>query len=252
MDRFGLIGHPIDHSLSPELFRLAYGGEYPYDLIEGAVFEESWQRFLDGYKAINITTPFKEAAFEAVCRLEREGHGFVSDECRKIGATNLCIKTSRGIECYNSDYRGVKAMLSERGYGRGRAVLVVGCGGAGMAAAAAARDLGADTVVCNRSASKCPEARPLDDIPLLASVCDIVIYTLPVAVPQLAQMRDPGFGCAMCSPVILEANYRNPCLEGAFTGYIGGREWLLAQAVTGYRLMTGKDPDTEAMKSAIF
>ncbi|MBR1869179.1 MAG: hypothetical protein IJ799_03845 [Bacteroidales bacterium] len=250
MDRFGLIGHPIDHSLSPELFRLAYGGKYAYDLIGGADFEASWKRFLDGYKAINITTPFKEAAFAKVSAFEAEGRGFVSDECRKTGATNLCVKTSRGVECYNSDYRGVKAMLAERGYGQGSSVLVVGCGGAGMAAAAAAGDLGADTVVCNRSASKYPGARPLEELPLLASVCDIVIYTLPVAVPQLAEMRDPGFGCAMCSPVILEANYRNPCLEGAFTGYIGGREWLLAQAVTGYRLMTGEDPDSEAMKSA--
>ena len=42
MKRFGLIGHPIARSLSPGLFKAAYGGKYPYDLIQGEDFEESY------------------------------------------------------------------------------------------------------------------------------------------------------------------------------------------------------------------
>ena len=34
MKKFGLIGHPISHSLSPALFKAAYGGKYAYELIE--------------------------------------------------------------------------------------------------------------------------------------------------------------------------------------------------------------------------
>ena len=49
MKRFGLIGHPVAGSFSPKLFEAAYGGRYPYDLIEGAEFGASWQRFLDEY-----------------------------------------------------------------------------------------------------------------------------------------------------------------------------------------------------------
>ena len=59
MKRFGLIGNPVAGSLSPRLFEAAYGGRYAYDLIEGAVFDTSWQRFLDDYDGINITAPFK-------------------------------------------------------------------------------------------------------------------------------------------------------------------------------------------------
>ena len=66
MIKFGLIGHPIEHSASPALFAKAYGGRWQYDLIEGEDFEASWQRFLDEYQAINITAPFKEAAFRKV------------------------------------------------------------------------------------------------------------------------------------------------------------------------------------------
>ncbi len=253
MDRFALIGYPIGHSLSPKLFEAAYGGEFAYDLIEEGSFEKAWSRFMEGpYRAINITTPFKEPALAKVFALESEGRGIVSAECRKIGATNLCVRTERGIECFNSDYRGVKAMLASNGFGKGSTAVIVGYGGAGKAAAAAAEDSGLEIAVCNRSAYPGREIRPLDELPIIASACELMIYTLPMAVPQLRDALDPGFGCAMCQPVIIEANYRQPCLARYPGKYIGGKEWLLAQAETGYGLMTGKTPDSDAMKSIIF
>ena len=42
MDKFGLIGYPIAHSLSPRLFSAAYGGRYAYELIETPDFEKAW------------------------------------------------------------------------------------------------------------------------------------------------------------------------------------------------------------------
>ena len=47
MKKFGLIGHPIAHSLSPALFDAAFNGKYSYDLIEEKDFEkhtkDSWR-----------------------------------------------------------------------------------------------------------------------------------------------------------------------------------------------------------------
>ena len=40
---FGLIGDPIDKSMSPALFRAGYGGKYRYDLITGSDFEVSYK-----------------------------------------------------------------------------------------------------------------------------------------------------------------------------------------------------------------
>ena len=62
MKKFGLIGHPIAHSLSPALFKAAFGGRYTYDLIEEEDFEKAYGRFLEEYDAINVTAPFKESA----------------------------------------------------------------------------------------------------------------------------------------------------------------------------------------------
>ena len=128
--KFGLIGHPIAHSLSPALFGAGYDSKYPYELIQGEDFEASYQRFLDGYDGINVTAPFKELAFAKA--------DILSDECRLIKATNLLVKTPEGVRAYNSDFLGVRLWLQEVLHEPAKStVLIVGCGGAGKAAAAA-------------------------------------------------------------------------------------------------------------------
>lgn len=216
MDKFGLIGHPIAHSLSPALFTAAYGGKYVYDLIGTPDFDEAWRRFLAGYKAINVTAPFKGDAFARV--------DWKSPECERVGATNLVVKTPEGTKAYNSDYRGVKALLEPLDC---RTAAVVGYGGAGKAALAAAEDLGLDTRLY-RHAEVAGGVQ-----------ADVIIYTLPRAVE--------GIGRLDCAH-LLEANYKDPCLAGR-PGYIPGSAWLLMQAVTGYALMTGEAPDPAPMKN---
>ena len=103
--KFGLIGHPIGHSLSPALFKAGYEGRYPYELIETADFEEAYMRFLEGYDGINVTAPFKELAYVKA--------DILSEECKAIGATNLLVKTPEGVKAYNSDYQGVRMWLNE-------------------------------------------------------------------------------------------------------------------------------------------
>lgn len=103
--KFGLIGDPISHSQSPELFRRAYNGKYDYDLIEGKYFEESYSKFLKGYKAINVTAPFKEAAYEKA--------DVVSGPAALIGAANILVKGEDGVSCHNSDFTGIILCVAE-------------------------------------------------------------------------------------------------------------------------------------------
>lgn len=231
MDRFGLIGYPIAGSLSPMLFSQAYHGRRAYDLIEEPDFERAWERFLSEYKAVNVTAPYKEAAFARA--------DLPSEASRAIGACNILVRTEKGVAAHNSDFLGVKSILSELDVTAGT-TLVIGYGGAGKAAEAAARALGYDVVVCNRSTDKAAGIRPLEEIPLLAGISDVVIYTLPCPIPETAGMQ---------CPVLLEANYRTPSLERApgIGRYVSGREWILRQAVLGYALMTGEEPDSNNM-----
>ena len=148
MKRFGLIGHPIEHSLSPALFAAAYGKEHSYDLISGEMFEESYNRFLQEYDAVNVTAPFKE---EACSKADVR-----SPECDVIGACNVLKKTGEGVLAANTDYLGVMQCLIPF-YADLRlspVTLVVGCGGAGKAAAYAACELGNQVVILNRTYEK--------------------------------------------------------------------------------------------------
>ena len=243
--KFGLIGHPIEHSLSPALFKAGYNGLYPYDLIETPDFEEAYSVFLKDYDGINVTAPFKEPAMKKA--------DIISEECRLIGAANLLIKTPAGVKAHNSDYLGVRLLLEEISTGMASRpkVLIVGMGGAGKAAAAAAKASGHDTVLINRTQYD-SEILPLDDFCNEFRKADIIIYNLPVRIPQIDLLSEEDL-CTGDRKTILEANYRHPefNIQHPNISYVDGKEWLLMQAVTGYEIFTGNTPDYDAMKAVI-
>lgn len=264
--KFGLIGHPIAHSLSPALFKAGYDGRYPYELIETPDFEEAYTRFLKDYDGINVTAPFKEPAFAKA--------DILSEECKVTGAANILVKTSEGIKAYNSDYLGVRLWLQETvPTNNCPTVLIVGCGGAGKAAAAAAASLGMDVILMNRSIAKAEAVAesirhmtgsvsilPIDDFRQTFRQADIVIYNIPCAISEthelIAEDFNPGH-----RKIILEANYKNPSFDktllqkmseaNPLSEYISGRTWLLYQAVTGYEIFTGEKPDLSRMSDVL-
>ena len=168
--RLGLIGCPIGHSLSPALFREHFASKpdilkhWSYDLIEHSTFDEAWNAFLQNYAAVNVTAPFKENAFRAA-----DSHDYSALRCR---ASNLLVKTqNEGIKAYNTDFEAVVEILrqelqrtatantaAETVEKAGRhTVLVIGCGGAGKAAAAAALETGMKVYQYNRTVSRTQE-----------------------------------------------------------------------------------------------
>ena len=245
MKRFALIGNPVAGSLSPRLFQAAYGGRYRYDLIEEFSFEAAWERFWAGYDGINVTAPFKQDAFARVNRL--------TPEAQLTGAVNLVVRSGAETVGYNTDVDGVLGAIRETGLPVSDA-LVVGAGGAARAAVTAALQLGCRVWVANRTRSKAETlasalgclAIPLEEINLLAP--DLVIYTVPGSASVI-----PGLtGDLIRQAVVLEAEYKHPVLAGIpCRAYAGGRRWLLWQAVAGYGLFTGEEPDVKAMAAVI-
>lgn len=248
--RFGLIGHPIAHSLSPALFKAGYEGRYPYELIEGEDFEESYRKFLEEYDGINVTAPFKELAFAKA--------DILSPECESVGATNLLVKTPQGVKAFNSDFLGVRMWLEEVAaevLTEKISVLIVGLGGAGKATAAAAESLGMKVVRMNRTVRD-EKTRPLDDFKECFREADIIIYNIPTAIQALNELTDKDFTPGK-PKFILEANYKDPSFgkeilakmqtANPLARYTGGKTWLLYQAVTGYEIFTGEKPDLAGM-----
>ena len=138
MLKFGLIGYPIAHSLSPELYRREFGTECRFDLIETPDFNKAWNAFLGGYDAVNVTAPFKsEAYFHSDIR---------SSECEASNAVNLLVsgRAGGGVRAFNTDVLAARRLFLETD---ARKVLVVGAGGAGRSAAAAAKMLGIEAIL---------------------------------------------------------------------------------------------------------
>jgi len=269
--RFGLIGFPAAHSLSPGLFREFCGGRWEYDIIETPSFDEAWSIFVDGpYKAVNVTAPFKEQAFQRA--------DIKSPECRRIKAANILVKTPSGITAHNSDYLAVRELLafyspkirpdifdteSSTGQSTSRlSIAVIGFGGAGKAALAAAEEFTTDTFSGKDTAGDAEQKKKRH--PNFGTVrlfrhneisegvkADIIIYTLPKAVPGIDRLD--------CS-VLIEANYKDPCLSNGLAApesdkaqdsghppvqvnhftYVPGTEWLRLQAELGFPLMIGE------------
>lgn len=240
MDKFGIIGYPLGHSKSPAAFKAAYNGKWPFDLIEGKEFEALWELFLKEYKAVNVTAPYKEMAYAKA--------DIITPEVEMIHASNLLVKTPEGVKAFNSDFRGVRKCITNAGFKAGDTALIVGAGGAGKAAAAAAKDLGLNTAITNRTARKAEAMAEFMGLELLpfeeSHSVDLLIYTVPGPIEGVGRFS---------GRTVLEACYANPTFtkEGlAAKGmeYIDGREWHYQQAIAGYGLMTGEEPDKEATR----
>ena len=224
MPKFGLIGYPAAGSKSPALFRAAYSGHYPYEIIEEEDFDKAFARFIrEDFQAINITAPYKRMAADMA--------DWRSPDVERIGAANILIKTPSGsVEAFNSDVLAVACLIDGLDV---RSALVIGMGGAGRAAFDA----------CLQAGLKA-SFRHHDELANGPIEADLVIFTLPQAVPGIDNIR--------CK-YLLEANYLTPCcpeLPGV-EHYISGKQWLKAQAILGYGLMTGEAPDAEAIASSI-
>ena len=127
MKRFGVIGHPIAHSLSPLMHNTAYtllGLDCQYHSfdIAPASLSEALKDFANkGFCGLNVTIPHKE-------RVSLQMHE-LSDEARVVGAVNTIRFEGGRYRGDNTDVYGAEASLKPyRESLRGERVLLLGVG----------------------------------------------------------------------------------------------------------------------------
>ena len=136
----GLIGNPVEHSLSPAIHNAAFqklGLNFVYlafrveaigDAIKGL-------RALGNFRGASVTIPHKVSAVSFLDSLE--------PTARHIGAINTIVASGGALTGYNTDAIGALCALREGGVAlNGRQVVMLGSGGAARAIAFA---LGAET-----------------------------------------------------------------------------------------------------------
>ncbi|MCR5016878.1 MAG: shikimate dehydrogenase [Ruminococcus sp.] len=142
MDKYGLIGHPLGHSMSPliheKLFALSGISDYSYELIDIAP-EELTSRMdeLKELRGFNITIPHKTAIIPFADEL--------SESALRYNSVN-CISNNGGrFIGYNTDCDGF--LRSTEALPLGGKVLLVGCGGVGRMIAIEAALHGAELTI---------------------------------------------------------------------------------------------------------
>ncbi len=143
MEQFGLLGERLGHSLSPQIH--SYFGGYPYTLIEKEK-DELAAFFADaGFRAINVTIPYKKDVMAFCDELD--------EVSKRIGSVNTIRFDEDAIRGYNTDYFGFRYLLEKNCIPvEGRKVLVLGSGGSSVTACCVLRDMKArEVVVVSRS-----------------------------------------------------------------------------------------------------
>ena len=251
MRLFAVVGNPILHSRSPLLFRAAYpcgGGEMCYVRMRADTAPEALRTFAElGMSGMNVTAPFKtEMAALASVR---------SATASALNACNTIIKEDNGtLSAHNTDPQGAAGALQGAGAAvGGKQCLVLGAGGAGIAAAYALRQAGGRVAIANRTIAKAQAAAAqtgclhcgLDAIAEQTAHADIIVNTIP------ADIIPPE--CLAPRHTILDAIYPNPALQtkaaAAGSAYIDGGQWLVHQAIPAFRLLARTAPNIKAMQT---
>ena len=210
--KFGLLGRVLGHSLSPQIhaavFR-ALGSQDTYELLERE--PEQVPAFVqenrDGLTGSNVTIPYKETVIPYLAG--------IAPEAEKIGAVNTLFFTPEGVKGFNTDYLGFDRMLQAAGISlEGKAVTVLGNGGAAKAVLQVVADRKAKTIqILSRHPEEAKESlqhflaqRPDAQVRLYADAqpgAQVVINTTPVGMsPKVGVSPVPAAFTAGCEAAV--------------------------------------------------
>lgn len=150
----GLIGNPVEHTMSPVIHNTLAGLEgrnlvyVPFHVEKGALEQAVRGAYALNILGLNVTVPYKS---EVICSLTD-----VDEMADKIGAVNTLVRTETGYKGYNTDMMGLyRAMCSENIRLQGEEIILLGAGGAARAVAFLCVSKGAAAVyIMNRTYEK--------------------------------------------------------------------------------------------------
>lgn len=259
MDVYGLIGAPVEHSLSPPMHEAAYEAldiDARYVTLEpddGAAAIASADQL--GFAGLNVTIPYKEAVLEAVSP---------DDLAAEIGAVNTVDFATTPPGGYNTDAEGALRAFRHHDIAIEGPAVVVGAGGAARAVTVALVSEGLRVRVANRTLDRAERladgragvtAHGLDALPELLADARLLVNATSVGmgedrspVPKAALHDDLAVLDAVYSPVETRL-LREAAAAGART--VDGAWMLLFQGVAAFEHWTGREAPVEAMNRAL-
>lgn len=239
---YGIFGHPILQSISPELFCTyfkKYRIEAKYLRIDavkpGEIIYFAREFMMKGF---NITSPLKIRIIPFLDKMEHTAS--------KIQAVNL-VRVEKGrFKGYNTDYTGVLRAMEGIKL-KDRHILVLGSGGAGRAVGYALWSAGARDVkfLCRDREKIAEYCRKLgfrvygfDELEYRLKETDFAVNCLPAGINLIKEEN------LRKDMIIFDANYCMSELSASAIRkgcrVISGYDWLFYQFEEGFELLTGR------------
>jgi shikimate dehydrogenase len=268
----GIIGYPIDYTLSPAIHNAAFRAlgmnwlYVPLRVEPGKVEAGIAGLRALGFKGANVTIPHKT---EVVPYLDE-----LRGDALTLEAINTIVSEGGRLVGYNTDAAGFETFLRRTELEtEGSNVLLIGAGGASRAVALAlARSGAAKIYVMNRTARKAVELAALLKRANFSSEifertfdqqgaqvmrdCEVVINCTPLAAVDASELP-LDYGDFRPGQWAIDLNYSKamPAFLGEASTrgarVANGVGMLLHQAAESFRLWTGEEPPLEAMKLAL-
>jgi shikimate dehydrogenase len=267
---FGVLGDPVDHSLSPAMHNAAFAAcELPYLYLRYRVPTDALPQALAEARqldmgGLNLTVPLKEVAITLL--------DDVTAEARRIGAVNTIVFEDGRLHGDNTDARGFLRSLEGRVALDGAHVVLIGAGGSARAVGTALATAGCTHVtVANRSLARASDlARALEDLgPIRTTIASLdaledgigladarlVVNTTstglegePIAVrhgatPHDCVFMDLVYGAQPTPFLRAAARARRRTLDGS--------GMLLHQGALAFEAWTGRPAPLDAMRRAL-
>lgn len=268
MYRFGLIGYPISHSLSPWIhssFLKQVNQEGVYDLFEVAP-DESLEVALEklkkkGINGCNVTVPYKEQIIPFLDHIDQEA--------KNIGAVNTIVFKDGKTHGYNTDGKGYVRSLKTQFplvFDQDVRVLIIGAGGAARGIYRALLDMNCTEIsIANRTLSTAKNitqmnettivshALSLEDAEEKLSLYDVVIQTTSVGMKPRDQEMIISLTNIQKDTIVSDIVYQP--IETQFLKEAANRQcrihyghtMLLYQAQYAFELWTNKHPEIGLM-----
>lgn len=271
--RFGLIGYPIKHSLSPWIHqnllqKAKLTGTYSlYELEPIESFVDQVERLkkekLDGF---NITVPYKQKIMPYLDKIDKEAEA--------IGAVNTVVHENGKWTGYNTDGVGYLRSLIEAypevGKDKNKRFLIIGAGGAARAIIytlfvngfvnidIANRTVNSGHVLKSMYAMEQTTILSLEDAERLIDNYDVIIQTTSVGMKSAAEHAIVNIKSMAKNSIISDIVYqpimtsflKDAMMSGARIHY--GHTMLIYQAQYAFELWTNKRVEINELDKELF
>lgn len=265
MAKFGLIGHPVSHSMSKVMHEAAFkklGLSHTYELVDVAPENlDAYMKSVD-FDGLNVTIPHKVDVIRSLDSL--------SEDAKILGAVNTVEFKDWEKIGHNTDVYGFVTLAKEEGISLDKKnVLVLGTGGAGRAIALKLAMQECKVSIYDLDSSRSQkvkdeiwekievEARVAQDIKQAVSEAEVLVNATPCGMHPnvLATPVDPALlhdGLAVIDIIYnpLETELVKKAKDAGLKA-TGGAGMLVHQGARALEIWLDIEPPTDVMKKAL-